>query len=142
GLNGTAGSDFLARSENGGLSWTVETGGIDPSDPSSFYIPYIIDRSNPWRLLLGTNRVYESTNRAERWAAISSPGTNGWVGNGVIDCLAAAPGDGDTIYVAVGSNLFVTRDDGLSWRQRNIPGASHIAALEVDFTDPAIAYAV
>src|SRR5262249_20678150 len=67
GMNGTAGTDFLFRSDNGGLSWTAETAGIDPSDPCDFYIPYVIDPSNPSRLLLGTNRVYETTNRADHW---------------------------------------------------------------------------
>jgi photosystem II stability/assembly factor-like uncharacterized protein len=141
GANGTAGNDFLSRSDNGGLSWTAETGGIDPSDPSNFYIPYIIDPSRPSRLLLGTNRVYESTNRAEHWVAISTPDMDGWVGSSIIDSLAVAPGDGNTIYVAAGSNLFVTNDGGLSWSQRSIPGASHIAAILVDPANREIAYA-
>src|SRR5262249_23756711 len=100
GANRTAGSGFLSRSDNDGISWMSKTSGIDPSDLSNFYIPYVMDPSNPSRLLLGTNRVYETTDQADNWTPISTPDANGWVGNGVIDSLAVAASDGNTIYAA------------------------------------------
>jgi len=119
------GPGFLERSDDGGISWASKTNGINTSDPANFYPPYVIDPSNSSRLLLGTNRVYETTNRADSWQAISSPDTNGWVGSAPIITLAVAPSDGKTIYAVAGWDLFVTTDDGRSWTRRSNPGAIH-----------------
>lgn len=147
---GTAGSGFLRRSDNAGTFWTPKTSGIAPSDPSNFYIPYVMDPSNSSRLLLGTNRVYETTNRADDWSPISTPNANGWVGSDAIDSLAAAPNDPDTIYVSAGGDLgfgtrwriFVTTNHGASWSQRNLPVGGRINELQVDPANSQIAYAV
>src|SRR5262249_42662438 len=123
-------------------TWTGKTNGINTSDRANFYPPFIMDPSDSARLLLGTDRVYETTNRADLWTAISAPDTNGWVGNNVIDALAVAPSDGNTIYVAAGGNIFVTTNDGASWSQRNIAGGPHLSDLEVDPANSQIVYAV
>jgi photosystem II stability/assembly factor-like uncharacterized protein len=133
----------LERSDNGGLTWTNETLGINPNDPSLFYVPYVLDTANPWRLVLGTNRVYETVNRGDFWRAISAPGTGGWTVSTNIDSLATAATDGNTIYASTRGSIFVTFDDGLHWQQQNITGVSdHIQDLQVDPADPFTAYAV
>jgi hypothetical protein len=150
GVNGTAGSGFLTRTDNGGASWVAKTAGIGSNDPSDFFIPYVMDPSNSARLLLGTNRVYETTNRADSWSPLSTPNANGWVGSDPIDSLAIAPSDPNTIYVSAGGNLgfgtawriLVTTDHGASWSQRNLRIGGRINALQVDPTNSQIAYAV
>src|SRR5262249_33130202 len=91
------GLSLFQRSDDGGTTWTTKTDGIG-QDPSEFYVPYIIDASNPNRLLLGSNRVYETTNRADSWTAISSPNSNGWSSSAVIEAIGAASGNPNTIY--------------------------------------------
>ena len=71
------------------------------------------------------------------------PGVGGWTVNSVIDALAAAPTDPDTVYASAGGHIFVTTTHGLSWRQIDVPGyADHFFDLKVDPSDSRIAYAV
>jgi photosystem II stability/assembly factor-like uncharacterized protein len=142
------GSIFLQRSDNDGTTWVTKTTGINTSDAGNAYPFYVIDPSNSSRLLLGTNRVYESTNRGDNWTPISTPTMNGWVVASPIDRLAVAPTDGNTIYVSVGGDfgnswhIFVTTNDGGSWIERDLPVTGQIAGLQVDPTNSQIAYAV
>jgi photosystem II stability/assembly factor-like uncharacterized protein len=133
----------LQRSDNGGLSWTPKTNGINLGDPHDTYVPYVLDPANPDRLVLGTNRVYETTNRGDLWRPISTPGSGGWTVSSNIDSLATAAADRNTIYATAGGHIFVTFDDGLNWQQHDIPGVTdHFQDLEVDPADPLTAYAV
>jgi photosystem II stability/assembly factor-like uncharacterized protein len=140
--------DALERSDDGGATWVAKTTGINPSDATSFYPPYRIDPSDSARLLLGTNRVYESSNHADSWAAISpvlSSNPNTYYQE--ITALAVAPSSGSTIYVATADgHIFVTQNDGGTWQAGDIPGIStnygHIADLEVDPANSLVAYAV
>src|SRR5262249_23095413 len=107
------------------------------------YPPYVMDPSNSSRLVLGTNRVYETTNRADSWKPISTPKANGWLSTDPIDCLAVAPSDANSIYASAGGLVFVTTNDGVSWHERNIQGVTDsISDLLVDPTNSLIAYAV
>jgi hypothetical protein len=138
------GAGFLRRSDNGGLNWTIKTTGINTSDPGEFYIPYIMDPVNPQRLLLGTNRVYETTNRGDLWTPISTPMTAGWTSSRNITALAAAATDVNTIYAAAGPQVFVTTNRGTAWNLRStgLPGGGDITDILVDPTNSQIAYAV
>jgi photosystem II stability/assembly factor-like uncharacterized protein len=137
------GNISLQRSDNGGVSWSPKTNGINLSDPSPTYVHYVLDPANPSRLLLGTNRVYETTNRGDLWRAISTPGSGGWTVSSNVDSLATAAADRNTVYASAGGHIFVTFDDGLSWQQRDVPGVSdHFQDLQVDPADPLTAYAV
>jgi hypothetical protein len=137
------GGGFLERSTDGGATWSNATKGINTSDPADFYVPYVMDPSNSSRLILGTNRVYETTNRASNWSPISNPGSNGWTVSSTIDSLAIAASDGNTIYASAGGHIFVTFNDGATWHQRDIPGFSdHFQDLLVDPANNMTAYAV
>jgi photosystem II stability/assembly factor-like uncharacterized protein len=137
------GNGFLQRSDNGGASWLDKTNGINKSDVADFYPPYVMDPSNSSRLLLGTDRVYETINRGDSWKPISTPNANGWIGSNPIDCLAIAPSDPNTIYASAGGVVFVTTNHGASWHQRILPGNSiSISDLLVDPANSQIAYAV
>src|SRR6202011_5974595 len=102
-----------------------------------------IDSSNPARLLLGLDHLYESTNQADNWTAIASPNTGGFNTTNNIDAVAVAATAPNTIYVSAGSSIFVTTNDGSAWTARNIPGVnSGVRALLVDPNDSSIVYAV
>jgi photosystem II stability/assembly factor-like uncharacterized protein len=131
------------RSDDGGRTWRGIGGSIDQRDPHDTYVPFVLDSANPSRLLLGTNRVYETFDRGVTWRPISAPGSNGWTGTGHVDSLATTAADPNTIYASAGGHIFVTFDDGASWQQRDVPGvADHIQDLQVDPNDPLTAYAV
>jgi photosystem II stability/assembly factor-like uncharacterized protein len=56
---------FFRRSDDGGATWSSKVSGIGTTDNSDFYPPFALDPANASRLLLGTNRLYESTNRGD-----------------------------------------------------------------------------
>jgi photosystem II stability/assembly factor-like uncharacterized protein len=134
------------RSDDGGLTWRGIGGGtqgIDQRDPHATYVPYVLDPANPSRLVLGTNRVYETFDRGNSWQHISNPGSNGWIATSAINSVATANADPNTIYASAGGHIFVTFDDGANWQQHDVPGVSdHFQDLQVDPTDPLTAYAV
>jgi photosystem II stability/assembly factor-like uncharacterized protein len=131
----------LERSDDGGDTWTSATAGLSGS--SNFYIPYVLDPSNPTRLVLGTNRVFETTNRGDAWTPLSTVGQDGWTVSSPIDSVAVAPSDVNTIYASAGGHIFVTTDHGGSWTQIDVPGyTDHFFDLQVDPADSQTAYAV
>jgi photosystem II stability/assembly factor-like uncharacterized protein len=135
----------LSRSDDGGVTSRTKTAGIGSGDPHDFYVPYILDHANPQRLLLGTDRVYETTNRADRWTPISTPGVSGWTISSTthVNSLATAFSDGNTVYASAGGHLLVTFDDGATWMQRDIAGVTdHFQDIQIDPTDKLTAYVV
>jgi hypothetical protein len=135
---------FFRRSDNAGVSWASKTTGISASDPSNFYPPFVLDPGNSGnRLLLGTNRVYETTNRGDSWTPISTTNTAGWTTAGNVKTIALAPSDINTIYASVGGLIFATTNRGVSWTARNITGATDsIVNMLVDPNSALTAYAV
>lgn len=135
---------FFRRSDDRGATFTTKTTGINTGDPGNFYIPYIVDPGNASRLLLGTNSLYETTDRADNWAPIATPNTNGWNTAAVINAVATAKTDSNTVYAAAGAFLFATTDNGATWVDRSIQSASDggIVDIEVDPTNSQIVYAV
>jgi photosystem II stability/assembly factor-like uncharacterized protein len=136
-------ADLIKRSDDGGQTWVTRVDGIDLADPKLAYPPLIISPTNPSRLLFGTNRVYETTNRADLWRPISTPGQAGWTGSDRIDALALAPSNANRIYATANGRIYTTADRGASWAERDIPGATdHLAALVVNEVNSQIVYAV
>ena len=143
---------IFRRSDDGGQTWSIKVrclefpGCLVGNDPKNFYPPMVLDPANSDpvgdldRLLLGTDRVYETTDNAETWSLIGPPPI--FMSN--IDSLAAASSDVNTIYVSAGEHLFVTFDRGATWQQRDITGLTdpHFRGLLVDPTNNLIAYAV
>ncbi|MFO0876873.1 MAG: S8 family serine peptidase, partial [Gemmataceae bacterium] len=136
-------SSFLARSDNQGGSFTNITTGIATTDPSLFYPPYVMDPSNSSRLILGTDRLYVTTNRGGTWTTISTPNQSGWDTGANVTSIAIARTNGRFIYAATAnSRIYVTQNNGTTWTQRSITGASGIIyGLLVDPNNPNIAYA-
>lgn len=139
----TTGGQFLARTDNGGGSFQSRTDGISTSDPAKFYQPYLIDPSQPTRLLLGTNRVYETTNRGNRWNPISRPLADGWTVNAIIDAVAPAPGHPEITYASAGGRIFYTANYGLEWFESNpVPPqlGLRLTDIKVDPSDPGVVF--
>ena len=145
----TVGGWFL-RSDDGGTTWESLMNGINGNDTANFYVSYVMDPSNSSRLVLGTNRIYETTDRADHWSPISSPNVSGWNSSQPIGALGLPFGDPNTVYAFTNdAHLFVTTDHGNSWHQRDIPGLSPyinalspIAGIAVDPANEAVAYVV
>jgi photosystem II stability/assembly factor-like uncharacterized protein len=138
-------TSFIERSDDGGATWTDISSGVNSNDNSEFYPPYVMDPSNSSRLVLGTDHVYETTDKGATWTAVGTPGTGGFNASGdTVTAVAVAKSAPGTIYVAAGSaNIFVTTNDGSSWTQRNIPNISdHIQTLVVDPSNSQVVYAI
>jgi hypothetical protein len=143
---GTA--NFFRRSDNGGTVWNSETSGITSASSANFYPPFVVDPLGQYpagsdHLLLGTNQVYESTNSAASWTAISSPGSGGWTTSNAIDAIGVATLN--MIYASAGGATFVTTNRGVSWTEHDIVGTggtAHIAQIAVDPNNSLNAYAV
>jgi ELWxxDGT repeat protein/autotransporter-associated beta strand protein len=139
----TTAGNVLRRSDDGGVTWTSDAGGIYSIDPQQIYAPIAIDPNNGNHLLYGTSRVYESFDGGGTWNPISTPFLNGWTLGvaGTITNLAFAPSDPNTIYASGGGNIFVTTNDGASWTLL-APGNSPIGQIVVDPQNSKIVYDV
>src|SRR5579884_819309 len=143
--NGDGDGPFL-RMTNGDGDYDTKTNGISVgsnntwSDPSNQQTPFAVDPSTVGHVVLGTDRVYQTTDRGDDWNAISTPGQKNWpaevrdtMGNllsaPVINNLAIAAASSQTIYATTGGLLMVTTDGGTSWTARGLPagGASSLA---------------
>lgn len=100
------------------------------SQPSPGFAPFVMDLARPDRLFIGTIQVWESTNAAGSWTAIS-PGFDG------ISAIGPSKSDSGVIYVASGDGLKVTQNGGLSWQDigSSLPGR-YITRIAVHDTQP------
>jgi photosystem II stability/assembly factor-like uncharacterized protein len=142
-----SGPGFLERSDTAGSSWLGVTNGINTAEPAYFYPHYVLDPVETNRLVIGTIRVYESTNRADLWTPISAPFTNGWNTNAIINAVAVAKSDVNTIYATAEGRIFSTTNRGATWVERTIAGVTGVAGerftdIAVDPTDARVAYVV
>ena len=142
-------SAFFRVSTNGGASWSSRVAGITSPSNQQFYSPFVVDPGNGDRLLFGGSNIFETTNQAVLWTPLSAVGVNGWNPAGdYVNAIGLAPSTVNTIYASAhpggfgNTNVFVTTDHGVNWTQRNLPVAGQVQDIQVDPTDPLIAYAV
>jgi hypothetical protein len=133
---------FIQRSNDGGVTWATKTTGINSgSEPSIYYPVLFMDPSNSSRLLVSTNRLYETTNNADLWTPISTPGVAGWTSNAPIENMAISKSSPNTIYATAGGHIFVTFNDGVAWQQIDVPGyTDQFRTIAIDPTNNLIAY--
>lgn len=109
----------LGRSTNGGSSFTSALNGISSADRKNWNAPLELDPHTPQTLYFGTHRVYQSTNRAQSWTAISGDLTNGPApGNlvfGTLTTIAVAPSDGNVIYAGSDDGTVSVTLNGSDW---------------------------
>lgn len=116
------GTGALSRSTNGGASFSASGFGINGGDRNCFLPPYLIDQTNPQRMLYGTQRVYRSTDGGTSWNPISADLT---LGAGAIRALAMGVNDPDRVYAATNDGrVLASADGGVSFALRlsGIPG--------------------
>ncbi len=137
---------FILSSSDGGATWTDAGSGI-PTTLVGYGLGYasqkafVMDPTNPQRMLVGTNEVYETTNGATMFNAISpvlSPSMN--LSDQYITALAIAPSLPNTIYAATADGrMFVTQNDGTAWTEvdMGLPKDSYdqIVSIQVDPND-------
>jgi uncharacterized repeat protein (TIGR01451 family) len=150
------------RFTDGGNFFTNQyiRGGIDLSDRSDFYIPFVMNPDDPNQLFLGTYRLYRTDNARAgsagdvQWNAISGDLTTGCTGtapNGARNCTISAIGVGGGNAVYTGSldgRVFVSPDaqvaDEPTWvaadKDRDLPDRP-VSAIAVDRSNYRIAYA-
>ncbi len=144
------GTDFFRVSNDGGLTWTTATNGLNSSDPMNFNAPFAVDPSNPDRVVFGSNQIYQTTNAAGTWTQLTSTNSNGWNPSGNnVDAIGLAASDSKTIYASTGgefassSQIFVSTDGGTTWTERDLPGGNgRVNQIIVDPNSSTTAYAV
>lgn len=133
--------------------------GIDLSDRSDFYVPFVLDQENSNQLFLGTYRLYRTDNARTAnagdvtWNAISDDLTTGCTGtapNGARNCTISAIGVGGGQAVYTGSLdglVYVSPDarvsDDPTWiraKDHDLPERP-VAGFAVDRSNYRIAYA-
>jgi titin len=148
GAEGGAGNNLILRSDDGGATWAGADTGIDTS-VAGFNLAYtaqkafVMDPSNPDRLLVGTNVVYQTTNDAQSWTAISPQLSSGQFLSG----LAIAPSAPNTIYAGTADGkVFVTTNDGSTWTEKDsglpISTADSIVDFQINPTNPSDVFVV
>lgn len=138
-------SAFFRRSDSGGASgtWVSKTTGFVNTGTFNFYAPFVVDPGNGDRLLTGGDRVYETTNGADNWSSISTPGSSGWTGSGGISAIGLAASDLNTIYAATsGGHLFVTSNHGTTWTDHPLPVIDTVSDIQVSPVTSTTAYGV
>ncbi|HLV78757.1 MAG TPA: IPT/TIG domain-containing protein, partial [Chthonomonadaceae bacterium] len=121
----------IERSDDGGAHWAAKTSGINGNDPAEFIVPYIMDPATSSRLILGTNHIYETTDKGDNWTAIGTPGVNGFNPDNYV--VSAVGVNGSTIYAAtVEPKVFVTVNDGVSWSDVSVGGFQIYFDMTVD----------
>lgn len=111
----------LARSTDGGFSFSSALNGINQSDRNNWNTPVILSPFNPEIVYYGSNRLYESTNRAVNWNAISGDLTDGLhpsgsLSFGTLTAIAASYLNANTVYTGSDDgNVNVTFDGGTTW---------------------------
>ncbi len=133
----------LDKSTDGGHTFASALNGINTSDRGNWVSALTMDPNNSSILYFGTQYLYQTTNGAGVWSAISPDLT---AGTGSLAAIAVAPADSNTIYTASNDGkVFVTRNAlsgaSSSWTDatHNLPGKS-ITAIAADPHTPATAY--
>ncbi len=134
----------LDKSTDGGNSWSSMLNGINTSDRSAWTPPLTMDPSNPLRLYFGTQYVYQTTNGAALWTAISPDLTNG----GNLSGIAISPVDPNTVWAISGDGRVSVTSNALlgataTWT--NVTGSGMLpnrypTAVAADPSNASVAY--
>lgn len=144
-------NNFVRQSADAGATWTT----IFPGPPGLFTANFIsvynqgdgygfaytsqtafaMDPTNPARVLVAADQVYESVNvgsASPTWSSISDVLSSD-PHNPFIATLAIAPSDSDTVYASSqDQHLWVTYDDGATWSLCDSGLSGLIVDLRID----------
>lgn len=133
------------RSTNGGFTFGSQPGGVVATDRFNWNTPIVLNPRNNNVVLIGSQRVYRSTNNGLNYATISAdlttnPGAA--LVYGTITTLDISPADTSVYYVGT--------DDGKVWRSINRGGAwtdisaglpvRYLTRVTADPADPQVVY--
>ena len=136
------------KSTDGGNSFNQVQNGIDPSGTDSlpWVAPFAMDLTNTQNLYFGTNFVYQTTNGANSWVAVSPDFTNG---TGNLNAIAVSPVNSNIVYAGANGNsgpvVYVTNSalSGATWT--NVTGTSFpnrsVTVIAADPKSASTAYA-
>ena len=113
-------SGGLARSVNGGSSFSGATSGLDLTY-TNWMTPYVMDKNNPLILYCGTYKIHKTTNGMQSWTPISPDLANGHRANlGTITTVDVSKSDPNVIYCGTDdANVWVTTNGGANWAKIN-----------------------
>jgi len=95
-------------STDGGSTFHSAISGINTNDRVDFIAPLVMDPSNPQRLYFATYRLYQTTNGASSWTAISGDLTTG---SDAISVIGVAPSNPNVVYTgSVNARISVTQN--------------------------------
>jgi photosystem II stability/assembly factor-like uncharacterized protein len=134
----------LAKSIDGGDSFSSALNGINESEPTNWSTPVVMDPNNSSVLYYGTHTLYRTTNAADYWEPISPKLTNYAEGFrlGTITTIAVAPSNSDVIYLGTDDGfVWVSSDYGNTWKDisEDLP-LRWVTRVVVDPTDENIIY--
>ncbi len=136
----------FVKSTDGGNNFFGATAGISPGDRKNWNTPVVFDPTNSSTLYLGTNRLYQSTDQADSWTAISPDLTNGFGGGnqvfGTITAISVSPVDPNIIYAGTDDgNVWVTFTKGDVWTKisDDLPNR-WVTSIAAHAVDPEIAF--
>ena len=134
------GTNLFTRSLDGGLHFTLSKSVVPDvnNENRMWYFPMVADPSDGSHVLIGTYRLWYSSNEGGAWAALTAPNKNGWQTSEVITALAYAPSAVKSVYAAASGHIYVTSDitaPAPSWTQRNLPDTAEISSIVVNPAD-------
>jgi len=143
----------LQRSDDGGTTFHQVVTGDRITDPSEFYVPYVLAPGNSGNIYLAAARVWRGpaspSTPNQGWQAISAQLTNPNYSQGPLDALTAiavAPSSEDVVYVgAYDGTLSGTQNATYSagfptWTTLYNPGGGPVTAIAVSPSDPKTVY--
>jgi len=135
-------TNVVNASNDGGSTWHAAQSGINLQDNSDFIPPLVMDPSSSSRLYFGTSRLYQTVDGANSWTPISADLPD----HTVINTIAVAPSDPNTIYTGSWSSIFVTRNalsgSNASWTQLTLTlPLGDVTQIAVDPQQPLTAWA-
>jgi photosystem II stability/assembly factor-like uncharacterized protein len=110
----------IGRSTNGGASFMSATSGLDLTY-TNWSTPFVMDKTNPLVLYLGTYKIFKTTNGMQSWTAISPDLANGHVVNlGTVTTVDVSKSNPNVIYAGTDdANVWVTTNGGGNWTKIN-----------------------
>ncbi len=152
----------IARSTNGGNTFSTATTGIPPDDRRNWSVPLVHDPATSQRLYTGTYRVFRSTDGASTWSPISGDLTGGpalqaaarrppatdradhlaSVVERTLTTLAVSPVDTGVIWAGTDDgHVWVRPGSAASWTPVDVPGRTEwVTRVEADPSDASAAY--
>jgi photosystem II stability/assembly factor-like uncharacterized protein len=106
----------ILKSTDGGTTFNEAQSGIDPSgnDRINWVAPFTMDPGEHLNLYAGTNFVYQTTNGASSWRAISPDLTAGSASGDSLIALAVSPLSSNTVYAGSSDGLVHVTTNALS----------------------------